>query len=365
MKVLVVVTMTNNFGKKGTYNSQEIGLARGLTELGHEVIVYKCVVSEEEEGEEQINPRARIFYIKCNYFGSNGFMSTQLLDKSADILIQFADLQLSVPVLYRWTKKNDVKYIPYVGITWSQSPNKITKMFIEILARRNFKIYKNCGCVAKNISVAEHLKSKGISDIRIAPVCVDLEQVNRDCFNVNRNNLRAKWKVPIDARVILYVGRLEKDKRPIEFIHMLKNLEKTAFAVMIGTGVLLGEVRKEIQRMNLDNQILIIERIPNKEMWQFYLMSDLFVNLNKTEIWGMALLEAMFYQVGIIASDAPGPNCIIEDRKTGFIAKSDDELLELMKIYPYPEKMRLAAFERVTTVFQWKTSAKIFMNHEE
>ncbi|MDT6472275.1 glycosyl transferase family 1, partial [Enterococcus faecium] len=93
MKILIVVTMTNNFGKKGSYNSQEIGLARGLAELGHEVIVYKSVKSDEEVGTEQLSNTAMIHYIKCRYVGSNGFLSTKNFDKNADVLIQFADLQ--------------------------------------------------------------------------------------------------------------------------------------------------------------------------------------------------------------------------------------------------------------------------------
>lgn len=112
--------MTNNFGKKGSYNSQEIGLARGLAELGHEVIVYKSVKSDEEVGTEQLSNTAMIHYIKCRYVGSNGFLSTKNFDKNADVLIQFADLQLSVPHVYSWTVKNGIKYIPYNGITRSQ-----------------------------------------------------------------------------------------------------------------------------------------------------------------------------------------------------------------------------------------------------
>lgn len=63
--------MTNNFGKKESYNSQEIGLARGLTELGHDVVIYKSVAKKYEAGEERINSHAKIIYIKCPYMGSN------------------------------------------------------------------------------------------------------------------------------------------------------------------------------------------------------------------------------------------------------------------------------------------------------
>lgn len=354
--------MTNNFGKKGLYNSQEIGLGRGLSELGHEVIIYKTVVHDEEVGEDQLNERINIQYIKCCHLGSNGYLSTRLLDKSADILIQFADIQLSVPMICRWAEKNGIRYIPYVGIIWSQSPNRIVRLFTEALARQNFRIFRKHGCVAKNTNVVQQLRKIRVHDIRIAPVCIDFEQLNKKCFEVEAANLRQKWGIPISKRVFLFVGRLEKDKRPISLVHMLKQLKDDSCLIMIGTGVLLDELKEEIKKAHLSDQVFIFEQIPNKEIWQFYRMADALVNLNKTEIWGMVLLEAMYYKVGVIAADAPGPRCIIQNGKSGFLAKSDEDFIEYMKIKPFPRNIISNAFDRVTTEFNWKNSAKILID---
>lgn len=362
MKVLIVVTMTNNFGKKGSYNSQEIGLARGLTELGHDVAIYKSVVNKDEAGEEQINSHAKIIYIKCPYMGSNGLMPTKSFDRSADVLIQFADIQLSVPRIYRWAIKNGIKYIPYVGVDSSRSHNRIIKFITESLGKRNFQIYRMCGCAAKNTDIAQRLKDRGIKNVRLAPVCIDFEQVKKDCADVDRATLRKKWKIPENARVILFVGRLIKNKRPVDLVNLFSKLEKNSFLIMIGTGMLKNTVKSEIERLNLRDRVFMFDEIPNTEIWQFYRMADVFVNLNKREIWGMALLEAMYYRVGIIAADAPGPRCITGNGEYGFLAESDEELLEFLKIDPFPQKISAAAFERVTAVFRWKKTAEIIMS---
>lgn len=41
MKLGILCTMINGFGRRGYYNSQEIGLGRALARKGHEVMIYK------------------------------------------------------------------------------------------------------------------------------------------------------------------------------------------------------------------------------------------------------------------------------------------------------------------------------------
>ena len=43
MRIGLLITSIGNFGQKGFYNAQEIGLAKELDKLFDEVIVYKAV----------------------------------------------------------------------------------------------------------------------------------------------------------------------------------------------------------------------------------------------------------------------------------------------------------------------------------
>ena len=43
MKLGILCTMINGFGRRGYYNSQEIGLGRALARKGHEVMIYKGI----------------------------------------------------------------------------------------------------------------------------------------------------------------------------------------------------------------------------------------------------------------------------------------------------------------------------------
>ena len=50
MRIGLLITSIGNFGQKGFYNAQEIGLAKELDKLFDEVIVYKAVSDSQTQG---------------------------------------------------------------------------------------------------------------------------------------------------------------------------------------------------------------------------------------------------------------------------------------------------------------------------
>lgn len=358
--------MTNNFGKKGRYNSQEIGLARGLSEYGHTVKVIKCVKDNKEVGKERINENADIEYKKCCYLGSNGIMKTTWLDNDADIVVQFADLQLSVPKVYKWCTKHKIKYIPYVGITSSHANNSLVKILMDVLFRRNLHIYKNNGCVVKNEDVYNGLRKKGVVNQSIAPVCLDVEQFKNVNQDITKEELRKKWGIG-DERIILFIGRLEEEKHPLEAIKIIDGIkDKSARLMMVGQGVLREQIEIQIKERKLEDRVNLIERVDYKDIWQLYKLSDVYINLCPIEIWGMTILEAMYYGIGVISLIAPGPNMMIIDGETGFLADSYQEIIHLLdELVEFDRDMLKKARDRVLTDFSWKRSADVFLKPEK
>ena len=86
-------------------------------------------------------------------------------------------------------------------------------------------------------------------------------------------------------------------------------------------------------------------------------MSDCYVNLNTHEIFGMAILEAMYYEGVVVALRAPGPELIIENEISGYLCNSDEELLDRIE-YADKTKTGKQAKERVLREFVWQESVK-------
>ena len=125
--------------------------------------------------------------------------------------------------------------------------------------------------------------------------------------------------------------------------------------LMVGTGELKTAVEERIKELDLSDCVQMIERIPNSDIWELYRFAVAFVNLNQQEIFGMAILEAMYYGCKVVAWKAPGPNLIIENGKSGWLAGSDSGVIE--KIMDTAE-VGTEAHRRVLAEFTWESSAK-------
>lgn len=98
MKLGILCTMINGFGRRGYYNSQEIGLGRALARKGHEVMIYKGIDPSEKEEKVQVEKNLTIWYLPMKHLGAHGFMDCKNLDpqlKSPVLLRRPADLPAS------------------------------------------------------------------------------------------------------------------------------------------------------------------------------------------------------------------------------------------------------------------------------
>jgi 1,2-diacylglycerol 3-alpha-glucosyltransferase len=362
MKLGLLITSIGNFGKRGFYNSQEIGLAKELDKLFDEVIIYKLIpkseklVSEKVEGCNNTN----LNLIPSNFSGINGFIDLKKLDKSIDALLYFSDTQIMVPKVYKWCMKNGVKLIPYIGVAESHSNNKVKSAIINLLFKRNVAVYKKCTCMVKTPLVEKTLKELGVMNCRIAPVGLDINIMRKDYSDTSIVKLKTKWGYETSDKILLFIGRLVPEKEPVKLIEIFNQIHKKDSAyklIIVGTGGLHDEIKIAIKEKNLSTSIKLIDKIPNTEIWELYRISKAFINLNKQEIFGMAILEAMYYECTVVAWEAPGPNFIIESEKSGILCKSDSDVIE--GILSQNEGIGIASHNSIIDRFTWVTTAKV------
>lgn len=362
MKIGLLDTCIGNFGQKGFYNTQELGLGKALVQWVQEVFVYKLApISSEYQKEEYVHENgnkliSQIIPSRC--VGSNGLLDTAKLEPSLDVLVYFSDTQLIVPELDKWSAANSVKLIPYIGVIESHSTNSISRAVINLLFRRNLAVYKKHSCMTKNPRVAECLKKMGVSDLVIAPVGLDLDLLHSDYEQADIQQLKQKYGYTESDKVLLFVGRLIEEKQPLRMIDIFAECYKQDShykLLLVGTGELADAVSAKIEKLGIGDSVQLIARIPNQDIWELYRIADCFVNLNQQEIFGMAILEAMYYGCKVVAWEAPGPGFIIEDGISGCLADSDEGILQAIfekNIDPNCAK------QRVLSCFTWENTAK-------
>lgn len=364
MKIGILVLAVGNYGKKGMYNTQEIGLAKEFVKLGHAVKVYKCVKDDVDESEDRINDNLIIYQKKTLKLGSNSISSYKWLDTSLDVLICFSDIQLMLPKVYKWSVKYGIKFIPYVGITESTSNRAIVRKVINIFSKKIFTIYEKNGVLVKTNFIKHKLEDYGVYNVTVAPVGLDFSLLNKSFENTDKDILRKKYGFDHKDIIVLLVGRLENDRNPLEAIELFAKLVEKNFnykLLVIGRGSLQETFLERVKDKGLYDRVKYIEKIPNNLMWEIYRISDMLITFSKTEIFGMSILEAMYYGTPVFAFKAPGPNDILADPCSGCLSTNQEEMLEQIEKANLNE-IKICAHERVSTVFSWRTTANIIID---
>lgn len=360
MRIGILVTMMNNFGKKGMYHSQEAGIAGALSRLGHSVIIYKYLPRGEPLPEREQKGNVVVEYRWARAVGINGLITTACLDCGLDALFMFADTQLCVPAVYRWCRKHSVTFLPYIGVVKSHSPSRIRAFLINTLFRRNLAVYRNCACLAKNPAVRAALEGLGVTRAVFAPVGINPEALYSRFREASPAALREAYGYASDDQVILFVGRLEPEKRPLELLTLFRQLhaQDSRFRLLlVGTGSLYPGVIRERDGLGLTDSVKILESVPNARIWELFRLCSCFVNLNRSEIFGMALLEAMYYETKVVAWHAPGPDCIIENGVSGYLVSTDREFLAA--VLEGTAEVAQAAHRRIAEGFTWDKTARL------
>ena len=152
----------------------------------------------------------------------------------------------------------------------------------------------------------------------------------------------------------------------IPFFHELYQKDAPYRMISIGKGELQEAFEQKIKQLGFEDAICRIESIPNDQVWKYYCMSDVMVNLNRVEIFGMAILEAMYYGCPVVARRAPGPEYILTDGKDGFLCDDSEQIIanveHLCGDIGFHGKIARAAKERIAESFVWQATAQAMMN---
>lgn len=360
MRIGILVLSIGDSGQKGFYHTQETGLARELDKLFDEVKVYKLVSVGQKRNSEQIAGcgNASILFLPARKIGNNGLIDTSALDGTLDAMVLFADTQFSVPAVFRWSVKNSVRLLPYIGVTESHSASTLKRTIVDWLFGRNIRVYRKCSCLAKTPAVEQSLKRIGVGDITVTPVGLDITLLKTDYLDTSSAALKRKYDFSEEDRVLLFVGRLTEEKQPLQMVDIFVRLAATDGAfrlLMVGTGGLKDAVKESIHRHGINGKVHMLERVPNRDMWELYRLSEAFINLNRLEIVGMAILEAMYYGCKVIAWKAPGPDFIIEDGVSGWLVSEDSQVIAgILDMRDVSRRAHESVLER----FTWETAAQ-------
>lgn len=325
MKIVILRPNTGDFGKIGTYNVQEVGMANALMKMGHKVDVLffhrdtSRIIRDETYD--------FVYYLPHKTFLMHGIFDTNLLEEFApDRVIMMSDNQLWAKNVILWCKKKNIPCVHYFGNVLSDNPNWKNQLYTKLILRRNLKSYNYSINVAKTEAVKNEMLKYNVPFSRVIHVGLDREVLSK---KQNRDlNIRRELGIAEDEIAILFVGRLVDYKKPILACKILQELLKRGVKgklYIIGKGVLEDQLKDYIDKNNLNENIIYLERVPYENMYKYMVSCDTYINLSSKEIFGMTVLEALYYGIPVVANHAPGPDVIIENGISGYLCDYGDD----------------------------------------
>ena len=363
MKLGILCTMINGFGRRGYYNSQEIGLGRALARKGHEVMIYKGIDPSEKEEKVQVEKNLTIWYLPMKHLGAHGFMDCKYLDPQLKALFCFGDQQIFLPHVYRWCRRRRIPFVAYVGTAHSLDSNFKSKVMNALFAAGTLRIYKKNPVLAKTSAAKEELRQLGVPHAVIAPVGLDTAVLKKNIPADEKMRLRKEHGFEADDVILCNVSRLSWEKRPLELINLFLQVKgkKKFKLIIVGNGPLEEELNEKIRKNGLEKEVKIYPNVPYEKMWEIYEMSDYYLNMNKGEIFGMAIMEAVYYKTSVAAIRALGPSVTLKDMKGHKLCENDDEMAEWIT-GPYPSEKDLQEnSEKMAATFTWDRCADAFL----
>ena len=321
MKILIVRTYPSILDSSH-YNIQEIGLAKALAKLGNEVgvVLYN---GHEKDRTETVSVNGRegvsditVYHLHGYQILKNGFFpSLKKIVKLYDVIQVHEYDQITSWFYYAWSKK---KVVIYHG-PYYDSFNKRYNLKCGVFDHTFLKIKNNRErlCFTKSHAAAEFLKSKGFQ--HVFPVGVGLDP---DSFSGKTEKKQVSPLCRNDKWNILYVGKIEKRRNSLFLLDIFEKLCKEREdinCIVVGNGEedYLSAFLKKAESLIQNNRMQYCQSFSQKEVAELYKNVQLMIFPTNYDIFGMVILEALYYELPVVSSFNGAADMLIQDGENG------------------------------------------------
>lgn len=344
-------------------------IARHLSRLRNNVTVYAFNSMHDSKAKKSLEKdKVKIILIKKNkvpYFGK----------------------YLSAITLYKILKKERPDIMTFSGTPAFFFAAKLTKIpLIRIYMGTQFNAFLERKIPGANIAISEKLINF-IANIYIYIIDFISFRLASGIVAISQYSKRIGQKLyKKNASAVIYLGTTilsknvpvtKKDKNIIELISVSRITPYKGFHLII-------EALKKVQtkkRLVLNivgsqqkpkylkylkkiggNLVKVHLNLNDSELAKLYRKSDIYVSADKYLFFGLPICEAAIFKLPTISYNLAAANEIIQNHKTGYIARNQEEftkyVTKIIENSPLRREMGQNAYVNVKNNFTWENTAK-------
>lgn len=181
-------------------------------------------------------------------------------------------------------------------------------------------------------------KYKVKRDVHIIPSGIDVTRFYKENIDDSGiDNLRKELGIKKNDFVILYVGRVAKEKSIDFLINNLKSVIKKvpkAKMIIVGDGPDMTDLVYLAKENKLDKHIVFTGKVPWNEVPKYYQLSNVFVTASKSETQGLTVIEAMAAEKPVVAIKDESFELVMTDGEDGLFFENEKQYVDLIyKLY--------------------------------
>ena len=330
MRIAVVVSTFPPY--QGGMGNMARAYALGLSRHGHEVEVF-CPAGRKRE--EELPGPYRVQRLKAWARFRNSAFLPQLFNR----LEGFDVVNLHYPfyggvesiLLKKWIRKEKLPLVVnfqmdnfgkgLMGLAQSAYQKFLLPSVLKAAER----------VIVTSLDYAEHSSAAGAlrrfpEKFTALPPGVDTDRFTPAA---GRNRL-AKYGIPDTEGVVLFVGGLDRAHAFKGVGFLLKTWAEMkplkAKLLIVGRGELRSAYLRQAADLGLASDVVFDDTVADDDLPSVYRSADLVVlpSLDRSEAFGIVLIEALASGVPVVASNLPGVRSIIENGRNGFTFETGD-----------------------------------------
>lgn len=199
---------------------------------------------------------------------------------------------------------------------------------------------------------------KRCNDIQYVPgVGIDTKKFDFEMSEKEKIKLRETLGLKKDDFVLTCVARLDKNKNQGFLIKCMRELikeHKNIHLLLVGRDELNGKYQKISKKMNLEDNVHFLGN--RDDVPQLLRISNVAVSASKREGLGMNLIEALYSNIPVIATENRGHRDIVRNYENGYLIQNFDENDFKEKICKIYREENVLEKQTKNSIFQFELS---------